>query len=64
MQADEERPCEAYTGKGDRCTRRATHFHETAGDALYLCTNHYKMIQKRMRQGSDEEYVRRWRSMP
>lgn len=57
------RRCEAFTATGNRCRREAEHFHETPGDAVHLCNQHYKMITRRVRQGSDEEYVRRWRSM-
>lgn len=58
-----DRQCEAFSKKGNRCIRRAKHFHETPGDAVYLCTQHYEMITDRMRQGSDEEHVRRWRHL-
>lgn len=57
-----EHQCEAFTKQDERCTRKARHFHETPGDAVHLCNTHYRMITRRMRQGSDEEYVRRWRA--
>jgi len=59
----EPRQCEAFTKAGDRCTKAARHFHETPGDAVHLCNVHYRMITRRMRQGSDEEFIRKWRSL-
>jgi len=54
--------CEAFTQKGERCTRAAKHQHETPGDALKVCQRHYDMLTHRARLGSDEEKVRAWRS--
>lgn len=58
-----DRTCEAFTAKGERCRRKAVTWHETPGDLVVLCHTHAKMITKRVRQGSDEEHVRRWRHL-
>lgn len=60
----EGQPCEAFTKKGDHCQRKAVTYHDTPGDRVYLCKRHYRMIHLRQRQGSDEEVVRRWRTLP
>jgi hypothetical protein len=58
-----EHQCQAFSKTGNRCTRKAAHFHETPGDAVYLCRMHYKMVTHRARLGSDEEQVRKWRAL-
>ena len=52
--------CQLFTAAGVECSRPATHQHVTqAGTRVSVCSQHYKYLRRREKDGSDEEALAR-----